>query len=244
MVGKAAKGVEPEAVVGRAVSRKNGKCVPIASAQCPWAVGACPTTAVLGVASRCALQDHPPAKRVDLSSKGIPLLSRASLTPSTPALLGGSLPRVFPETGKGLGPREGNFGGSPSPPRTALLLPSSRALAGSQATGGGGLCEVQLGPLSVILALAESTAELSGLWGCSFLASTSAFAGSVRSEPAAAEALPSGALRLPRQAAGLAVQQPRGNLRDHLKFPPDVVAASPAAAATAQRCPSGREKKK
>lgn len=71
MVGKAAKGVEPEAVVGRAVSRKNGKCVPIASAQGPWAVGACPTTAVLGVASRCALQDHPPAKRVNLSSKGI-----------------------------------------------------------------------------------------------------------------------------------------------------------------------------
>lgn len=186
---------------------------------------------------------RPPSAWIFLAKES-PLLSRASLTPSTPALLGGSLPRVFPETGKGLGPREGNFGGSPSPPRTALLLPSSRALAGSQATGGGGLCEVQLGPLSVILALAESTAELSGLWGCSFLASISAFAGSVRSEPAAAEALPSGALRLPRQAAGLAVQQPRGNLRDHLKFPPDVVAASPAAAATAQRCPSGREKKK
>lgn len=99
-------------------------------------------------------------------------------------------------------------------------------------------------PLLVILAPAESTAKLSGLWGCSFLACTSALAGSVLSEPAAAEALPLGALRLPRHAAGSTVHQPPGNLRDHLKFPPDVAAASPAAAASVQRCPNGRELKK
>nr|XP_021507043.1 collagen alpha-1(I) chain-like [Meriones unguiculatus] len=206
----------------------------------PWTVEACPSPPppphqppeVLQVASRSALRDHPAAERVDLSSRGI--AAPPGSWPSSQRSRPGGLPWAPAEAGKGLGPRVGNFGESrlllgrrsSSPPPLLSRLGSLPGCGGRGSGGGeGGRAPSEPKAPSGRSERRRSGARNSpgrgaGGW---FPACASAFAGSVPSQPAAAKALPPGALRLPRQAAGSAVQQPRGNLRDCLKFPPQML---------------------
>lgn len=178
--GDATRRAELQAVEGRSASLRT-ECVcpllqpgvPVGCVRVPYPRGP------LSCLQLCsARQSAPPSAWIFLAKES-QLLWRVITIPSAPVKLARQASSGFSRGQEGAEAKGGRLCKGPllhpgqrssSPPPERWLAPK---LPG-RAVGGGGVCNVQLGPLSVILAPAESSAELSGLWCCSFLACTSA----------------------------------------------------------------------
>lgn len=209
-------------------------------------VGACPTPAAIRVAADSALQLISPRQAAGAGSflaKTTPRLRRASSLPQSPGRSWAGFLGLLPQGWKRLGLERES---SEPPPLFYSRRASQPPLLSRRGSLPGRWDPFATCPPTRVLS--------TGRWRRGTIRDPGLFSPNLQprlcllpaapSSPLAGEALPTDALRLPQEAAGSSAPQPPGNLRDHLKFPPDVAAAATAAAAAAaRRCPSGRKKK-